>query len=166
MDAAEGTFGALVRFLLLTAARRDEARIMKWSEISSTDWTLPSARNKAKVDLVRPLSKAARSLLDTLPRDSAYVFAGRSGAINNNGKGKGKKQLDEDSNVTGWRLHDLRRTARSLMSRAGVLSDHSELCLGHVLPGVRGTYDRHAYHAEKAEAFEKLAATIYAIVRD
>lgn len=61
-------------------------------------------------------------------------------------------------------MHDLRRTARSLMSRAGVNSDYAERCLGHVIGGVRGTYDRHEYHAEKQLAFEKLAAQIERIV--
>ena len=67
-QAARGTFGALIRFLLLTAARRDEARSMTWDEIGGSTWTLPPARNKTKVELVRPLSKAVRDLLDTLPR--------------------------------------------------------------------------------------------------
>jgi integrase len=157
-----GTFGAMIRFLLLTAARRDEARMMLWDEIRGSDWTLPAARNKTKVELVRPLSKAVRGLLDRLPHKSAYVFAGRNGAINS--RSKSKERLDLDSGVTGWRIHDLRRTARSLMSRAGVRPDIAELCLGHVITGVRGTYDRHAYHAEKAAAFEKLAALVAKIV--
>jgi integrase len=59
-----------------------------------------------------------------------------------------------------WTIHDLRRTARSLMSRAGVQSDHAERCLGHVIGGVRGVYDRHAFSREKREAFEALAAQI------
>jgi integrase len=59
-----------------------------------------------------------------------------------------------------WTLHDLRRTARSLMSRAGVPSDHAERCLGHVLPGIRGTYDRHEYINEKRHAFEALASLV------
>lgn len=46
------------------------------------------------------------------------------------------------------------------MSRAGVASDHAERCLGHVLPGIRGTYDRHEYLNEKRSAFEALAALI------
>jgi integrase len=158
-----GTFGTLLRFLLLTAARRDEARMMPWQEIKGSDWFLPARRNfKTKLELVRPLSKAARDVLDTLPRKSAYVFAGKIGAINNHGKLKAK--LDIDSGVTGWRLHDLRRTARSLMSRAGVPSDHAELCLGHVLPGIRATYDIHPYLDEKRDAFEKLAALVRKIV--
>jgi integrase len=62
--------------------------------------------------------------------------------------------------VTGWTLHDLRRTARSLMSRAGVPTDHAERCLGHVITGVRATYDRHEFRAEKKRAFEALATQI------
>jgi integrase len=139
----------LFRFLLMTAARRDEARLMTWDEIDGTDWTLPVARNKTKLDLIRPLSKTVRDMLAMLPRKSAYVFAGRDGAIN--GHTRSKRRLDADTGVTGWTIHDLRRTARSLMSRAGVPSDHAEMCLGHVLTGVRGTYDRHAYHQEKAQ---------------
>jgi hypothetical protein len=50
------------------------------------------------------------------------------------------------------------------MSRAGVDKDHAERCLGHVIGGVRGVYDRHEYHAEKQQAFEALAALIERIV--
>ena len=63
-----------------------------------------------------------------------------------------------------WTLHDLRRTARSLMCRAGVPTDHAERCLGHVIGGVRGVYDRHDFRDEKAEAYAKLARLIDRIV--
>jgi hypothetical protein len=50
------------------------------------------------------------------------------------------------------------------MSRAGVNADHAERCLGHVIGGVRGVYDRHEYHAEKRAAYEALAALIERII--
>jgi hypothetical protein len=50
------------------------------------------------------------------------------------------------------------------MSRAGINADIAERCLGHAIPGVRATYDRHAYHAEKLQAFEALAAQIGRII--
>ena len=50
------------------------------------------------------------------------------------------------------------------MSRAGVSSDHSERCLGHVIAEVRGTYDRHKYHAEMQSAFEALGALVHTIL--
>ena len=59
-----------------------------------------------------------------------------------------------------WVVHDLRRTARSLMSRAGVRPDIAERVLGHAISGVEGIYDRHDYRAEKAEALAKLAALV------
>jgi integrase len=158
----QGTFGALIRFLLLTAARRDEARVMTWQEIKGSDWILPATRNKTKTELIRPLSKAVRDLLDTLPRKSDYVFAGRNGAFR--GHSRGKTRLDTDSGVTGWRIHDLRRTARSLMSRAGVSKDHAEIAIGHVQPVIVETYDQYEYDEEKRAAFEKLAKLIRTIV--
>jgi hypothetical protein len=50
------------------------------------------------------------------------------------------------------------------MSRPGVPSDHAERCLGHVMGGVRGTYDRHEYAREKREAFEALAEQVERIL--
>jgi integrase len=164
-SAMPGPFGAFVQFLLLTAARRGEAAGMTHSEIEGQDWTLPEARNKVKVDLIRPLSSVAQDVLAKLPRIGkvGYVFTttGRNGL---GGFSAFKRKLDRASGVKGWTLHDLRRTARSLMSRAGISSDHAERCLGHVIGGVRGVYDRHEFHAEKKHAFEALAALIERIV--
>jgi hypothetical protein len=50
------------------------------------------------------------------------------------------------------------------MSRAGVQSDIAERCLGHVIGGVRGIYDRHRYLEEMRHAYEALAAQIERIV--
>ena len=155
------TFARLVQFLLLTAARRDEAAKLPWDEVQGGDWVLPAARNKTKVPLVRPLSKAAQTLLADMPHfaDCPYVFT-THGKQAIGSHGHFKKLFDDACGVRGWTLHDLRRTARSLMSRAGINGDHAEQCLGHIISGVRGTYDRHEYHAEKAHAFEALAALI------
>jgi hypothetical protein len=42
------------------------------------------------------------------------------------------------------------------MSRAGVNSDIAERCLGHVIAGVKGVYDRHTYLPEMLHAYEAL----------
>jgi integrase len=160
-----GAFGAVVRFILLTAARRDEAAKMRSAEMDGADWCLPAARNKTKVDLVRPLPKAALDVLADVVRYKGcpYVFS-NDGVTAIGGYGKAKAKFDTACGVTGWTLHDLRRSARSLMSRTGVPSDHAERCLGHVIGGVRGVYDRYEYHAEKKLAYEKLAGLIGRIV--
>jgi integrase len=157
-------FHALIRFLLLTGARRNEARLLPWSEIDGTNWNLPAARNKVKADLTRPLSKAAQSVLNTVPRIDGAPLVFTSDGRRPMSLAKPKAALDAASGVRGWVVHDLRRTSRTCLSRAGVASDVAERCLGHAIGGVRGVYDQHKYHAEMQHAFEALAAGIERIV--
>jgi len=157
-------FHSLVRFLLLTGARRNEARRLPWSEIDGGAWTLPSSRNKVKVDFVRPLSRAAQELLQNVPRVDGGPLVFSSDGHRPMSLAKPKHILDAACGVAGWTLHDCRRTARTLMSRAGVAPDHAERCLGHRIGGVRGVYDQHKYHAEMQHAFEALATQIEHIV--
>ena len=161
-------FATMIRFMLLTACRRSEAAALTWDEIVTDDigscWLLPAARNKVKVDLIRPLSKAAQDLLAAQPRidDCPYIFTyGRRPLA---AFSQCKDELDEASGVTGWTLHDCRRTARTLMSRAGVISDHAEQCLGHLLYGVRKTYNRDDFKPQKKAAFDALAGLLDRIV--
>jgi integrase len=168
LTAAEGrdAFDYLIRFLLLTCARKSEASRMTWSELSGDGvWTLPASRNKTKVTLARPLSQAARDVLSRLPRiaNSQLVFT-TDGNRPLGGFGDRKARFDERCGVSGWTIHDLRRTGRSLLSRAGIGVDIAERCLGHALPGVRGVYDRHQYRAEMLHAYEALAVQIERIL--
>jgi integrase len=173
----QGAFGRLVRFLLLTGARRTEAAAMPWTELDGTEWTLPGPRNKTKLDLLRPLPKAAQAVLGTRPDDGAgFVFSTDGGASALSGFSKFKAEFDRAllaelrksdpgaKPLPNWTLHDLRRTSRSLMSRAGVPTDHAERVLGHVIGGVRATYDRYDFADEKREALVKLAGLIDRIV--
>jgi integrase len=162
-EATTGPFGAFIKFLLLTGARRSEASAIVWDEIKDGVWLLPAARNKVKQDLARPLSGAAQNVLNGLPRIGRHVFT-FDGVKALGSFSKPKARFDDGCGVKDWTLHDLRRTARSLLSGAGIASDVAEMCLGHVLTGVRGTYDRHEYHAEKKQAFEALATQIARIV--
>jgi integrase len=158
-------FGYYIKFLLLTAARRNEAAHMTWSEITGSDWTLPAARNKTKKDLIRPLSGAVQAVLHDVPRidGSPYVFSFDGRPIG--GWSHRKRDLDELSGVTGWTLHDLRRSARSLMARAGVTTEIAERALGHTVGGMVGVYNRYGYAEELLRAYEALATLIEQIVR-
>jgi integrase len=175
-EAARSAFGYLVQFLLLTATRRTEAAGMRRSEVAGHEWIIPQERYKTGLELVIALSPAAQAVLGAVPRigKSGLVFT-TDGKRPLAGFSKFKRAFDAKvltelrtespaAELPRWTLHDLRRTARSLMSRAGVPSDHAERCLGHVLPGIRGTYDRHEYLNEKRHAFEALAALIDRIV--
>jgi integrase len=160
-----GAYGALLRFLLLTGARRDEGTYLPWQELSNGDWTLSASRNKVGRELVRPLSKAAQDIIAECPRIEGcpFVFSG-NGRTAIGGLSYAKRKFDAASGTSGWVLHDLRRSCRSLMSRAGVPSDHAERCLGHLIGGVRGTYDRHRYRDEMLLAYEALAQLVERLV--
>jgi integrase len=161
--AEGGPFDRYIRFLLLTATRRNEAANATRAEVAGDIWTIPSERYKTGVEHVVPLSPAALALLAgvrTRATAPPYFF----GPVPIIGFSRRKAELDRASGVGDWVLHDLRRTARSLMSRAGVSADIAERCLGHVIPGVRGVYDRHEYLDEKRQAFEALAAQIERIM--
>jgi integrase len=140
---------------------------MTRAELTGADWLIPATRMKNGRDHLVPLSAAAMSVLAELPaigKPDGFVFT-RDGVRAYQQVWAQKSALHERSGTSGWTLHDLRRTARSLMSRAGVHPDHAERCLGHVISGVRGIYDRHGFHAEKRAAFEALAAQIDRILQ-
>ena len=170
-------YAYLVRFLLLTATRLREAAEMRRQELAGDEWVIPAARHKSKRDFLLPLSPAAIDILKPMPTIGrhGWVFT-TSGDSPISGFSKYKRQLDarmlreldarspQPGTLPGWTNHDLRRTARSLMSRAGVEPDHAERALGHVIGGVRGTYDRHAFREEKSRAFIALEAQIALIL--
>jgi integrase len=161
-----GPFSAMVRFLLYSAARKGEAWRMTRGELTGRDWLIPAARHKSKREFLLPLSKQALAVLDAIPaigRKDGYIFT-LDGERAIAGFSKFKSRLDRESGVRDWGLHDLRRTSRSLMSRAGVPADHAERAIGHVIPGVRQVYDRHSFKKEKQAALEALAKEIAAII--
>ena len=80
------------------------------------------------------------------------------------GFSKFKADFDKLCGVTGWTLHDLRRTGRTLCSRAGADPDHAEMAYGHTVQGVRGVYDVWEFRDEKRHVMELLAAQIDRIV--
>jgi integrase len=187
LQDAPACYPRFVKMLLLTATRRNEAADMHTSEIDGKVWTIPGARYKTKLDHVVPLTEAARALLGEKPANAKkawFVFSTSKsgpdremqldGAVAFSGFSKAKAELDKTlaalreregrGPMQNWTLHDLRRTARSLMSRAKVPTDHAERCLGHVIGGVRETYDRYEYLDEKRAAFEALEALVSRIL--
>jgi len=167
---ANGVFGALIRLLLLTGQRRSKVAAMKWEHIEGNTWHIPNGNKRLKGtggDLMLP--DMAMAVIKAQPRyeSNPYVLASRYPGTHYSNYGHGKSQFDAKlPAMPQWGLHDLRRTARSLMSRAGVNRDHAERVLGHAQPGVQGTYDRHSYREEKAQALRLLAGLIQNILRN
>ena len=112
------------------------------------------------------LPGAALDIINAQPRfaDNPFVFAGR-GNSHFSGYSKSKAAFDAKVRLAQWQLHDLRRTARSLMSRAGIRPDIAERVLGHAIAGVEGVYDRHQYRDEKSDALRNPAGLVSSIIK-
>jgi len=176
-------YAPFVKSLLLCATRRNESALMHSSEVDGDAWIIPGERYKRLpkhkgCDHLIPLSPQAKALMGEKPMgcraNASYVFSTTNGEKGFTGFSKAKRALDKAiaeirkkegrDPMPSWRLHDLRRTARTLMSQAGVLPDHAERCLGHIVGGVRGTYDKYEFREEKKQAFIKLADLVAEIV--
>jgi integrase len=163
----EGAFGAIVRLCLLTGARSRKVAGMRWSDITDEgEWIIRrEPREKGTADLVLP--PIALEVIRAQPKvgDNPHVFAATRGNGPRGDWGGNKQRLDAElPDIKPWVVHDLRRTARSLMSRARVEREIAERVLGHAIKGVEGVYDRHEYKTEKADALARLAAMIDGIV--
>ena len=152
--------------LLLTGQRKTKVATMRWEDIKDGVWTIPSEKREKGNAIELKLPDVAIEIIKAQPRfdGNPYVFAGQ-GNSPMGGLSRRKKSFERKlPAMPQWGLHDLRRTARSLMSRAGVRPDIAERVLGHVMNGVEGIYDRHRYDEEKAHALKALAGLIEKIV--
>lgn len=167
-----GQYGAFLKLCLLTGQRKDKVRTMRRVEISEGVWTIATVEREKSNAGVLDLPKLALSIIAEQPeiKSNPYVFAGRGDAPIWPGA---KLKADFDAKLTkanggkpiaAWVVHDLRRTAKTLMRRAGVDSEISERVLGHTIAGVEGVYDRHGYRQEKQKALQALADLLGRII--
>ena len=167
----ERGFGNLVKMLLLTGQRRAKVAAMRWQDIDANGlWTIPSEPREKNNPGSLKLSRMALDVIGAQPKIKScdYVFPARTRKPLGWGPMAGfspfTRELDKAVPLPHWQLHDLRRTAKTLMARAGVRPDISERALGHVIAGVEGVYDQHDYGEEKGDALERLAGLVELIL--
>jgi integrase len=163
-----GNFGAMVRTMILTLARRTEVAEMTDAEFTDSLWELPGERTKNGRPMDIHRTATLNDVLASVKRSvgCTFVFEGRHFNRPIGGFSDWKDKLDAitGKSVAPWTLHDLRRTGTSLMQRLGIAFEVREACCNHTIKGVAGTYNRHAYTAEKRQAFDALAAEIDRII--
>lgn len=167
-----GTFGAMVRTLILTLARRSEVAEMPRAELSESLWSIDGSRTKNGRPMDIHRTTQLNAVLAGVPRivrdglESPFVFEGRRHNRPLGGFSDLKMKLDAITGdaVAPWTLHDLRRTGTTLMQQLKIPFEVREACLNHTIKGVSGVYNRHDYAAEKRKAFEALAAKVLRIV--
>ncbi|MFK0688168.1 tyrosine-type recombinase/integrase [Mesorhizobium sp. IMUNJ 23033] len=162
-----GTFGDFLRLALSTAQRREKVMTIRWDDISVDGvWQVPSDDRQKGTGGELKLPALALDVIKGRNRvgENPHVFTGRTKEGYFNGMSKAKVAFDEKVKIDHWTIHDLRRTARSLMARAGVASDTAERVMGHAIDGVEGVYNRHRYGDEKADALARLGALLKSII--
>jgi integrase len=161
------TYGALIKILLLTVQRREAVRMMRWSDLALSDdggliWTMAKQdRQKGNAGKLK-LPALAVQIINALPRmtGNEFVFASdrTDKAISFNGSTQ--MQFAKACALPDWCVHDLRRTARSLLAKIGINREVAERIMGHAIGGVEGAYNRFDYAPEKAHALTALAKHI------
>jgi integrase len=183
-------YGRIVKLLMLTAQRREEVGGMRWTEFDNDTnvWTLPSTRTKNHREHRVPLTDAAMALIPVREKSREHVFGDgprRKGDSDRgfSGWSKAKGALEarlfaarqesvdgstEIKPIPDWRLHDLRRTAATIMAdRLGVLPHIVEAVLNHVSghrSGVAGVYNLARYETEMLAALNAWADHVRRIV--
>ena len=126
---------------------------MRWEELdlAQRGWNIPKSRTKnAKAHIVH-LSNQSLTVLKRMNRRGPYVFS-VLGTKPFQEFSKAKRELDWLSEVTEWRLHDLRRTCVSGMARLGIAPHVADKILNHqsgTISGVAAVYQRHDFLAER-----------------
>jgi integrase len=178
----DSQFGAIVKLLMLTGARRSEIGGLTWDELSPNLplITLPPARTKNGREHLIPLSEPALAILRAQPKRAnpngtprEHVFGTIAGCGYQNWS-RGKVDLDariaqaHHGKGLDWRLHDFRRSvSTALHERFGVPPHVVEVILGHAgghKAGVAGTYNKAIYLEERRRALERWGAHIMEVV--
>jgi integrase len=180
-------FGAIIRLLVLTGARRSEIADLRWSELAEdlSSVRLPASRTKNALPFELPLSTQAKAILAgrhrIVGRDYAFGQRGAKGGFS--GFGRCKARLDAriaranaegrlgrsladgekpgpDDALKPWRIHDIRRAVVTGMNEIGIAPHIVEAVVNHVSGAkakVAGVYNRAAYRTEKAAALQRWA---------
>ena len=158
---ADGLFGNFTKLALLTGQRREKLLTMRYDDVRNGVWHISTeAREKGNGEELKLPTLALEILANQKTVcPGPLVFDCPITSLRNM-----RLRFNHRHKMREWSIHDLRRTARTLMAAAGVPDVVAELVLGHVQRGVQAIYNRHAYFEEKAEALEKLAARLTDIV--
>jgi integrase len=173
-------YGPVFKLLMLTGQRKSEVAEARWSEIDLAKqiWTIPAERMKAGAAHVVPLSDDAMAILKPLPRFDGgdYLFSVQFGKRPVAAFSVAKSQFDAEmlkalredepkGKLSGFVIHDLRRTVRTGLSAIPNISDLvRELVIGHTKPGLHKVYDQYAYLDEKRFALDAWAARLRSII--
>jgi integrase len=166
-------FHAIVALLCLTGARRGELSRLEWTWVGDDTIIFPASVTKNGREHRIPIGPEAQNHFAAARKmdGSPYVFPAarqrseRTTTIN--GWSKAKARFDKECGVSGWTLHDLRRTFATNLQRLGVRLEVTEALLNHVSgtrSGIVGVYQQHQWQSEKREAIRQWEAYLTSLI--
>lgn len=150
-----------LKLILVTAQRPGEVAGMHRREIEGNWWVIPKERaEKGRGDHLVYLTPTALTLVGD---NKGYIFPsprpdqaiGRnalSQMVASEMKKGGAVTKVPYYGIPRWTPHDLRRTARTEMARAGVVDEHAEAVIAHCKQGIKAVYNKYEYQEEKKQA--------------
>ena len=158
------TLRLAIKFMLLTLVRKSEFIGATWEEVNfeTEVWAIPKERMKAGRPHNVYLSQQALDVLiafKTCFGASSYLHPGRyettvpisAATLNRVIDATVALIRDRGEEFESFTVHDLRRTASTLLHELGFNSDWIEKCLAHEQRGVRAVYNK-AEYAEQRRA--------------
>jgi integrase len=177
--ATMSTLRLAVKFMLLTVVRKTEFIEAKWDEVNfeTAIWTIPKERMKAGRPHNVYLSQQALDILvafKTCFSASSYLHPGRyetelpisSATLNRVIDATVKVVHDRGEDFDPFTVHDLRRTASTLLHEAGFNSDWIEKCLAHEQRGVRAIYNKAEYAEQRRTMLQAWADMLDAWIKN
>jgi integrase len=163
--------GTVVQLLILTGQRRGEIAALRWPWINEKEQTitLPSEITKNSLEHTFPYNGRVAAILATIPRlnSTDLLFPSKvSDERPFSGWSKYKRELADG--VSGWCLHDLRRTFRTIHGEIGTNREIAERLINHaagVTTDVEIIYDRYTYLPEMRQAAENFEAHVSTLLR-
>ncbi len=151
-----------LHLILLTMVRKSELLLARWDCVNfeQAEWHIPAENSKTGKPHIVYLSRQSVALfreLQALAGGSELVLPGRGTLTKpfaHNAINTALKTALQGQAIPAFTVHDLRRTASTLLHENGWPSDVVEKALNHTIGGVRGVYNRAEYASQRREMLQ------------
>ena len=155
-------FKLALHLILLTMVRKSELLLARWEHVDfdAAEWHIPAEHSKTGKPHIVYLSRQSMEMfreLQALAGGSELVLPSRSSLVKPfaaNALNDALKVSLAGQDIPAFTIHDLRRTASTLLHENGWPSDVVEKALNHTIGGVRGVYNRAEYEPQRREMLQ------------
>lgn len=167
-----------ILFILYTMVRKSEFVNATWNEFDfkRNIWTIPSERMKARRAHNVYLSMQAVEILTAFKlycENSEFIIPSRTSRLKPVALSSLNRVINETVTLMNnkgieidpFTVHDLRRTASTLLNEKGFNTDWIEKSLAHEQQGVRAVYNKAEYAEQRKDMMQKWADTVDSWIR-